>query len=163
MAEKMKLIDDLLTIFVMTVVVYNTYRGITLSGSPNFFKEFLGSLYFFFAFSGSTFLIFNTIYYVSKRNAQRHRTVRPPKAGANVKRIIDFLTRMLVPFAIVSMIFMTMYFLIALLASAFLFTLSKNPILFTVLVSTALTYIVIMYYGIDTWRYKRTHKLISTS
>jgi len=146
----------------MIVIGYTAYRGITLSYSSNFFNEFLGTLYVFYTLSGSVFLAFNTIYYVSKRGAQRHGTVRSPKAGANVKRVIGLLTRTLVPFTIVLMTLMTIYFLIVLLASAYLFVLSKNPILFMVLITTALTYIAMMYYGIDAWHYKRTHKLIST-
>jgi hypothetical protein len=155
MTEKKELFDDLFTIFMLIAIGYTTYRGITLSSSPNLFKELQGAWLIFLALSGIDFLVFDSIYYVLKKGAQRHGTARSPKAEAIKKRILGFTARVLVPFTIVLTVLVTIYFFIVLFASAFLLTLSKSLMLYIIFTTTVLMYFVVMYFGIEIWRYKK--------
>jgi len=163
MTEKKKLFEKLLTILFWIAIGYAIYRGMTLSSSPNLFKELQGAWYIFVALSGIEFFGFDTIYYVTKTDAQRHGTVRSPKARTIIRRVSDFLTYMLVFLIIVMAVIMTIYFFAILIASAFLLTLSKNLVLYEIFITTVLVYFVVMYYGIEVWRYKRAHKPIGTA
>jgi hypothetical protein len=163
MVKKEELFDDLFTIFMMIAIYYTVYRGIVLSSSPNFLKELQGAWLIFLALSGADFLILDTIYYISKKGAQRRDTARSLKAGAITKRILGFITRILVPFTIVLTALMSIYFFVVFVISAFLLTLSRSLMLYIMFLTTVLMYIMVMYYGIEVWRYKRAHKPIGTS
>jgi len=88
-------------------------------------------------------------------DAQRHDMTRLPKAGAIIRRVSVFLTYMLVFLVIVMAVIITTYFFAILVASAFLLTLSKNLVLYEIFITTVLVYFVVMYYGIEVWRYKK--------
>ena len=163
MTEEKKLSEKLLTILFWIAIGYAIYRGITLSSSPNLFKELQGAWYTFVALSGIEFFGFDTIYYVTKMDAQRHGTTRLPKAGAIIRRVSVFLLYVLVSLVIVMAVIMTIYFFAILIASAFLLTLSKNLVLYEIFITTILVYFVVMYYGIEIWRFKRAHKPIGTA
>lgn len=163
MAKKTELFDDLLTILVIITVGYASYYGAVFSSSPNLLKELLGAWFIFLALSASDFFALDTIYYVTKKSAQRHDTVRSLKMGATVKRILGFMGRMLTPFAIILTALMSIYFFIVFIASAFLLTLSKTPMLYAVFSTTTIVYIMVMSYGILVWRYKKAHMIISSS
>jgi hypothetical protein len=155
MAKKKELFDDLFTIFMIIAIGYFVYRGITLSSSPNLFKELQGAWLIFMTLSGSDFLALDTIYFMLKKGAQRHGTTRLPKAGAIIKRILGFSARALVPLTIALTVLMTIYFFIVFIASAFLLTLSKSLMLYEIFITTVLMYFVVMYLGIEVWRYKK--------
>lgn len=163
MTKKMELFHDLLTIFMLIAIGYTAYGGITLSSSPNLFNELRGLYLLFLALSNSDLLFFDTIYYMSKKGAQRHGTARSPKAGTIMRRILGLAGRALVPFTIVLMVLVTICFFIVLFASAFLLTLSKSLMLYIIFITTVLMYFVVMYFGIEVWRYKRVHKPTSTA
>ena len=140
----------------MLIAIGNTaYGGITLSSSPNFFKELQGSWFVFLTLSFSDLLVLDTIYYMSKKGAQRHGTVRSPKAGASTKRILGFSTHVLVPLTIVLTVLVIIYFFIVFIASAYMLTLSKSLMLYMFFFTTALMYFAVMYYGTEVWRYKK--------
>jgi len=155
MAKKKELFDDLFTIFMIIAIGYFAYRSITLSNSPNLFKELQDAWFVFMTLSGSDFLVLDTIYYMSKKGAQRHGAARSPKAGTIIKRILGFSARALVPLTIALTVLVTIYFFIVFIASAFLLTLSKSLMLYEIFITTALMYSVVMYYGIEVWRYKK--------
>jgi len=163
MSKKMELFDDLLTIFMFIVIGYTTYLGITLSSSPNLLKELQGSYFIFLALSGSDLVALDTIYYVAMKGTQRHGTARSLKVGTIIKRILGFAARVLVPLTIALTVLVTIYFFIVFIASAFLLTLSKSLMLYIIFITTVLMYFVVMYFGIEVWRYKRTHKPIGTT
>lgn len=100
---------------------------------------------------------------MSKTDAQRHGTARLPKAGAIIRHVSVFLLYALVSLVIVMAVIMTIYFFVILIASAFLLTLSKNLVLYEIFITTILVYFVVMYYGIEVWRFKRAHKPIGTT
>jgi len=154
MAKKKGLFDDLFRNIMLIAIGYTAYGSITLSSSPNLFKELQGSWFIFLTLSCSDLLAFDTIYYVSKKGAQRHGTARSPKAGAITKRILGFSIRVLVPLTIVLTVLVTMYFFVVFIASAFLLTLSRSLMLYEIFITTALMYFVVMYYGIEVWHYK---------
>ena len=156
MAKKKELFDDLFMIFMLIAIGYFAYRSITLSNSPNLFKELQDTWLVFMTLSSSDFLVLNTIYLMSKKGAQRRVTARSPKAGAITKRILGFSARALVPLTltIALTVLMTIYFFIVFIASAFLLTLSKSLMLYEIFITTVLMYFVVMYYGIEVWHHK---------
>jgi len=162
MVKKMELIDDLLTISILIVVDYTLYHGIALYSSPNFFKDLQGSWLIFLALSGTDFLILEALYYEPKKGTQRHGMVRSLKARAIIKYINGFTAHMLTPLVIVLTALMTIYFLAVFITSAIMLTLTKSLTLYTIFITTVLMYIMVMYYGIEAWHYKRAHKPIST-
>ena len=163
MTEKKKLFEELFEIFMWIAIGYITYRGITLSSSPNLFKELQGEWLIFVALSGIDYFAFVTIYQVSEKDAKRHDTARSPKAGTIMRRILGLARRALVPLTIVLTVFMTIYFFIVFIASAFFLTLSKSLMLYIIFITTVLIYFMVMYLGIEVWRYKRAHKPIGTT
>jgi len=163
MTEKKKLFEELLEIFMWIVIGYIMYRGVTLTSSPNLFKEFLGEWLILVALSGIDYFAFDTIYLVSEDDAKRHDTARSPKAGTIMRRILGLARRALVPLTIVLTVFMTIYFFIVFIASAFFLILSKSLMLYIIFITTVLVYFAVMYYGIEVWRYKRAHKPIGTA
>jgi hypothetical protein len=44
-----------------------------------------------------------------------------------------------------------------------LLTLSKSLMLYIIFTTTVLMYFVVMYFGIEVWRYKRAHRPIGTA
>jgi len=163
MAKKMGLFDDLLRNIMLIAIGYTTYGGITLSSSPNLFKELQGEWLIFVALSGIDYFAFVTIYHVLEKDAKRHDTARSPKAGTIMRRIVGLARRAIVPLTIVLTVFMTIYFFIVFIASAFFLTLSKSLMLYIIFITTVLIYIMVMYLGIEVWRYKRAHKPIGTT
>ena len=163
MAKKIKLIEDLLIISIIIVIGFDAYRAITLSGSPNFPKEFLGSLATFATLSGADYLVLYTIYYSSKRSAQKHNMTRSLEAGAIMKRVLDFMMRMLVPFAIALTALMTIYFIPIFIIFVYILMVSRSLTLFTTFIFIVLMYVTMMYYSIWVLRYKKARMAISTS
>ena len=155
MTEKKKLFEELFEIFMWIAIGYITYRGITLSSSPNLFKELQGEWLIFVALSGIDYFAFVTIYQVSEKDAKRHDTARSPKAGTIMRRILGLARRALVPLTIVLTVFMTIYFFVVFIASTYMLTLSRSLMLYEIFITTALMYFVVMYYGIKVWRYKK--------
>jgi hypothetical protein len=161
MAKKMGLFDDLLRNIMLIAIGYTAYGGITLSSSPNLFKELQGSWLIFLTLSFSDLLVLDTIYYMSKKGA--HGTVRPPKAGTTIKRIISFTTPVLVPLTIVLTVFVAIYFFVVFIASTYMLTLSRSLMLYMIFITTALMYFATMYYDIKVWHYKQVHKPTRTA
>ena len=153
MAKKKRLFDDLFRNIMLIAIGYTTYGGIVLSSNPNLFKELQGSWLVFLTLSFSDLLVLDTIYYMSKKGA--YGTVRPPKAGTIKKRILSLTTPVLVPLTIVLTVFVAIYFFVIFAASTYMLTLSRNPMLYMIFITTALMYFVVMYYGIKVWRYKK--------
>ena len=163
MTEKKKLFEELFTIFMWIAIGYITYRGVMLTSSPNLFKELQGEWLLFVAMAGTDYFAFVTIYYVSEKDAKRHDTARSPKAGTIMRRIVGLARRAIVPLTIVLTVFMTIYFFIVFIASAFFLMLSKSLMLYIIFTTTVLIYFMVMYLGIEVWRYKRAHKPIGTT
>ena len=161
MVKKSELFNDLLTFSILAVASYAAYYGVVLSNSPNCFKELLGFWFIFYALSGLDFLVFDAIHeYKLMKVAPRRNTVRPSKAGTILKHLMKLVTRIITPLAIALTAYMSFYFSALFIILLALLILTKNPYIFAMFLITITEYILVMYYGITVWRYKRAHKPI---
>jgi len=157
MVKKMELINNLLTIYVLIASVFSSYLGITLSRSPNFFKEIQGAWLIFIAVSGVDFLAFSVI--DKKMNGTlRHNTVRSSKEGTIVKHTANSKARMLTPLAIALIALTSIFFSALFIDLAAMLVPIKNPYIYMMFLSTTFLYIAVTFYGIEVWRYKKTLK-----
>lgn len=154
MAKKMELINNLLTIYVLIASVFSSYIGITLFRSPIFFKEIQGAWLLFIAVSGVDFLAFSVVDKKMK-GAPRRNTIRSSEEETNVKRTANSIAHMLTPLIIALIALTSILFSALLIDLAVMLVPIKNPYIYMMLLSTTLLYILVMYYGIEVWRYKK--------